>query len=172
MKIIIASTIVPFIEGGGTFIVDWLEQKLKESGHQVDVLKIPFSYSDDVIPKQMLALRRYHVEDACDRLISVDIPAGFIRHMNKYILLSENQTDTLNQFIFDGNAPNEDVSVQERCIYQAWLNLLPETEKIIVPNKSIKTALCAKIKTAATKGPIICVGTIHNAEELIRRLIE
>ena len=36
MKVLLASTIVPFIEGGGTFIVDWLAEKLQEYGHQVD----------------------------------------------------------------------------------------------------------------------------------------
>ena len=85
MKIIIASTIVPFIEGGGTFIVDWLEQKLKESGHQVDVLKIPFSpYYKAMLP-QMLALRRYHLEDQCDRLICIRMPSYLIPHPNKYL---------------------------------------------------------------------------------------
>lgn len=85
MKIIIASTIVPFVEGGGTFIVDWLEQKLREYGHQVDVLKIPFSSYYRAMLPQMLALRRYHLEDQCDRLICIRMPSYLIPHPNKYL---------------------------------------------------------------------------------------
>jgi hypothetical protein len=42
MKIVIASTIDPFVMGGALFIVDWLELKLREYGVPVDVVKIPF----------------------------------------------------------------------------------------------------------------------------------
>jgi glycosyltransferase involved in cell wall biosynthesis len=85
MKIIIASTIVPFIEGGGTFIVDWLEQKLREYGHQVDVVKIPFSSNYLEMLSQMTALRLYHLEDACDRLICIRMPSYLIPHPDKYL---------------------------------------------------------------------------------------
>jgi glycosyltransferase involved in cell wall biosynthesis len=85
MKIIIASTIVPLIEGGGTFIVDWLEQKLREYGHQVDVVKIPFtSYYKEMLP-QMTALRLYHLENECDRLICIRMPSYLIPHPDKYL---------------------------------------------------------------------------------------
>ncbi|MCI8622569.1 MAG: glycosyltransferase [Provencibacterium sp.] len=85
MKIIVASTIVPFVEGGGTLIVDWLEEKLREAGHQVDVLKIPFSsYYKEMLP-QLLALRLYHLEEACDRLICIRMPSYLLQHPDKYL---------------------------------------------------------------------------------------
>jgi hypothetical protein len=43
MKIIIASTVVPFLYGGYTVIVDSLAGELTKAGHQVEVLKFPFS---------------------------------------------------------------------------------------------------------------------------------
>ena len=85
MKIIIASTIWPFAEGGGTLIVDWLEQKLKEYGHQVDVVKIPFFSNYKEMLKQITALRLYHLEDVCDRLICVRMPSYLIQHSDKYL---------------------------------------------------------------------------------------
>jgi len=85
MRIIIASTIVPFVEGGGTFIVDWLEQKLRVHGHEVDVVKIPFSsYYKDML-SQMSALRLYHLEDECERLICIRMPSYLIKHPQKYL---------------------------------------------------------------------------------------
>ncbi|MDO9245520.1 MAG: glycosyl transferase family 1, partial [Phenylobacterium sp.] len=35
MKIVLASSFVPFINGGARFIVEWLEEKLLEHGHEV-----------------------------------------------------------------------------------------------------------------------------------------
>ena len=85
MKIVIASTIVPFIEGGGTFIVDWLELKLREYGHSVDVVKIPFSSDYTRYLEQCMALRLYHLEESCDRLICIRLPSYLLRHPDKYL---------------------------------------------------------------------------------------
>jgi hypothetical protein len=43
MKVIVASTDVPFVGGGGnTAIVDWLGLELTRAGHDVDTLRFPF----------------------------------------------------------------------------------------------------------------------------------
>ena len=57
MKIIVASTINPFVDGGSTFIVDWLEENLRRAGHQVEALNFPFDFSHTGMLDQMLALR-------------------------------------------------------------------------------------------------------------------
>jgi glycosyltransferase involved in cell wall biosynthesis len=85
VKVLIASTIVPFVEGGGTFIVDWLETKLRECGHEVDVLKLPFWSHYRDMPPQMLALRLMDVTDQADRLIAIRPPAYLLRHPNKVL---------------------------------------------------------------------------------------
>lgn len=85
MKIIVASTIVPFINGGGVFIVDWLEEKLKEYGHQVQTIKIPFVHDYQTVMTQMLGLRMYHLEDAADRLIAIRTPSYLLQHPDKYL---------------------------------------------------------------------------------------
>lgn len=85
MKIVIASTIVPFINGGGTFIVDWLEQKLNEYGYQTDVIKIPFTHDYHTVMSQMLGLRLFHLEDTCDRLIAIRTPSYLLKHPDKYL---------------------------------------------------------------------------------------
>lgn len=85
MRIVIASTIVPFIQGGGTFIVDWLEIKLREYGHTVDVVNIPFSSDYTRYLEQCIALRLYHLEDSCDRLICIRMPSYLLKHPEKYL---------------------------------------------------------------------------------------
>ena len=85
MKVIIASTVVPFIEGGGTLIVEWLDTMLRRSGHEVDVLKLPFVSSTPLMLEQMLALRLMDVGDRADRLICIRPPAYLLRHPNKVL---------------------------------------------------------------------------------------
>lgn len=85
MKIIIASTIVPFIEGGGTFIVDWLDTILKKYGHKTEVLKIPFHSHPPEMLQQMMALRLLDVTASADMLIAIRTPSYLIRHPNKVL---------------------------------------------------------------------------------------
>lgn len=82
MKVLIASTIVPFVEGGGTFIVDWTAKKLREFGHQVEVFKIPFSHYPPYMIEQMLAVKLFNVADSCDRLVSIRTPSYLLQHSN------------------------------------------------------------------------------------------
>lgn len=85
MRVVIASTVVPFIEGGGTFIVDWLDLMLRRHGHDVETLKLPFRSSTPVVLEQMLALRLMDIGEQADRLICIRPPAHLLRHPNKVL---------------------------------------------------------------------------------------
>jgi glycosyltransferase involved in cell wall biosynthesis len=83
MKVLIASTIVPFIEGGGTFIVDWLAEKLNEFGYTAETLKIPFCSYAPLMLEQLLALKLMDVSQQADLLITIRTPSYLIEHPNK-----------------------------------------------------------------------------------------
>src|SRR5262245_24462629 len=85
MEVIIASTIVPFIEGGGTFIVDWLEQTLREFGHSVYTLRIPFHSDYRTMADQMLGLRLLDLQKSGERLITIRTPSYLLRHPSKVL---------------------------------------------------------------------------------------
>lgn len=85
MKVVVASTVVPFSEGGGTFIVDWLDVMLRRHGHDVDTLKIPFQSNSPEILEQMMALRLLDISEGADRLICIRPPAHLLRHRNKVL---------------------------------------------------------------------------------------
>ncbi len=85
MKVIIASTILPFIEGGSTFIVDWLDEMLRRHGHDVEVLKLPFHSHHPEMPEQMLALRLLNISEHADRLIAIRTPSYLLRHPRKVL---------------------------------------------------------------------------------------
>ena len=85
MEIVIASTMVPFLEGGGTFIVDWLEQTLTERGHSVFTLRIPFSSDYREMADQMIGLRLLDIRNSGERLITIRTPSYLLRHPNKVL---------------------------------------------------------------------------------------
>ena len=85
MKIVIASSFVPFVNGGGRFIVEWLEQKLREYGHSVERFYIPFIDRPDDLFDQILAFRLIDVSSACDRLIAIRPPAHVLEHPVKVL---------------------------------------------------------------------------------------
>jgi glycosyltransferase involved in cell wall biosynthesis len=85
MKIILASSFVPFIHGGGRFIVEWLEQKLIECGHRVERFYLPFLESREELLDQVLAFRLIDLADTCDRLIAFRPPSYVLPHPNKVL---------------------------------------------------------------------------------------
>jgi glycosyltransferase involved in cell wall biosynthesis len=85
MKIVLASTYVPFIKGGGRFIVDWLEQKLLEYGHEVETFFLPFTDHPEKLLGQIAAFRLMDLSEAGDRLVAFRPPAYVLRHPHKIL---------------------------------------------------------------------------------------
>lgn len=85
MKIIIASTHVPFIKGGGTMIVEDLAQACRERSHEVEIVSFPFLSKWDEMEEQMLALRLYDLSQLGDRLICIRTPSYLLNHPHKSV---------------------------------------------------------------------------------------
>lgn len=87
MNIVIASTYIPFIKGGGTMIVDSLERALIQAGHKVDTVKIPFTSDWMTMKEQLFAIRSLDLTEAAGNpihlLITLRYPAYALRHPNK-----------------------------------------------------------------------------------------
>lgn len=85
MKVIIASSFVPFVNGGGRFIVEWLEEKLLEYGHEVEKFYLPFNEQHDKLLENLLSYRLLDISNKSDRLITIRPPAHSIIHPNKVV---------------------------------------------------------------------------------------
>lgn len=87
MRIVVASTYVPFIHGGGTMIVESLASELRKHGHEVDIAWLAFSSSWRAIPAQTLGIRCLDLTESggtpIDRLITIRYPSYALRHPNK-----------------------------------------------------------------------------------------
>jgi glycosyltransferase involved in cell wall biosynthesis len=85
MKVVVASTVVPFVKGGATQIVDWLAAMLERAGHRVEIFPIPFHSAYPEMLDQMLALRLMDIGTHADRLIAVRTPSYLLRHPAKVL---------------------------------------------------------------------------------------
>src|SRR5207244_3719828 len=74
VRIVLASTYVPFREGGGTRLVESLRRELAARGFETEVALIPFDPAWRAVPEQTLALRLLDLSEASgdriDRLIT------------------------------------------------------------------------------------------------------
>jgi glycosyltransferase involved in cell wall biosynthesis len=85
MKIVLASSYVPFVRGGARFIVEWLETKLREHGHEVERFYLPFIDSPSDLLNQIAAYRLMDLSESADRLIAFRPPSHVLRHPNKVL---------------------------------------------------------------------------------------
>lgn len=85
MRVIVASTVVPFVRGGAELLLDWLAEELRERDHEVEVLRIPFAPDSTAMLPQMVGLRLMDVRDRGDRLIALRTPSYLIRHPAKAV---------------------------------------------------------------------------------------
>ncbi len=83
MRVLVASTYVPFVVGGADRIVRDLARAVQERGHEVDTVEIPFSSNWEEMLEQMLAIRLIDVSAAADVLIAIRTPSYLLSHPNK-----------------------------------------------------------------------------------------
>ena len=85
MRIGLVSSAVPLVQGGGRFIVDWLQGKLLERGHQVEVIYIPSVDEPSSILPQMNGFRLLELEDGFERIVTFRPPSHIVRHSRKVV---------------------------------------------------------------------------------------
>jgi glycosyltransferase involved in cell wall biosynthesis len=85
MKIIIVTSIVPFVEGGAESLTQWLADALEQRGHEVDVFTIPVNGHTELLPGQMVGLRSMDFTGFGDRLIAIRTPSYLVRHHHKIL---------------------------------------------------------------------------------------
>jgi glycosyltransferase involved in cell wall biosynthesis len=89
MRIIVASTYVPFCKDGELTLVQNLAAALGERGYLVEKVLIPFDWSYQDITEQMLAIRSLDLTESSankvDLLITLRTPAEAIPHPNKVV---------------------------------------------------------------------------------------
>lgn len=87
-RILICATQVPFVRGGAEYLVEGLRDALRERGHSVDVVALPFQWSPvERIPESALAWRMLDIthvnNEPIDQVICTKFPSYLVRHPHK-----------------------------------------------------------------------------------------
>jgi glycosyltransferase involved in cell wall biosynthesis len=83
VRVIVASTFVPFVEGGSRIIVRDLARAISDHGHEVDTVEIPFVSAWDEMLEQMLAIRMIDLSESSDVLVAIRTPSYLLCHPHK-----------------------------------------------------------------------------------------
>jgi glycosyltransferase involved in cell wall biosynthesis len=91
-RILICATQVPFVRGGAELLVEGLRDALRERGHIVDVVALPFQWHPpERIAESALAWRMLDISQVngqpIDLVIATKFPSYLVRHPNKVLWL-------------------------------------------------------------------------------------
>jgi len=91
-RILICATQVPFVRGGAELLVEGLRDALRERGHSVDVVALPFQWHPlERIPESALAWRLLDISQVngqpVDLVIGTKFPSYMVRHPRKVLWL-------------------------------------------------------------------------------------
>jgi hypothetical protein len=89
MMILVASAFRPFWEPRQDDLGRALEIALRDYGHEVASIRIPFDRDPDVVWEQLFALRLTNVSDVGELLVATGTPCHLLRHRRKVLWLTE-----------------------------------------------------------------------------------
>lgn len=92
MRIVIATTQVPFVRGGAEVLADELSAALRAAGHESEIVAVPFKwYPPECLLDHMVACRLLDLSASAgapiDRVIALKFPAYLIPHSHKVLWL-------------------------------------------------------------------------------------
>ena len=85
MKVGIVSSAVPLVLGGYRLIAEWLEEALRDRGHDVEIVYVPNTDNPDTLLQQMAAFRSMKLDNYFERVITLRPPAHMVRHPAKSV---------------------------------------------------------------------------------------
>ncbi len=165
MRICLVSSFVPFISGGARFIVEWLEQNLREHGHEVERFYLPFDDRPEHLLEQVAAYRLMDLSASCDRMITFRPPAYVLPHPHKilwfihHIRFYYDLWDTPYRLVPDSPSGR----ALRDALVQADTVALREARKVYTNSKIVSRRL--KDFNAVDSTPFIRLSSIQNAFE-------
>ena len=118
MRVLVNATLVPFMRGGADYHIEGLAGALREHGHEVDLLRLPFRFS----PESDIQALMHYVETldmsapngvAIDRAISLQFPAWGIRHPDHSVWVMHQHRACYELY------PAQDASSEQQALREA-----------------------------------------------------
>ena len=148
MRILIATTHVPFVYGGAEAHAEGLQTALQAAGHEAEIIAVPFKwYPPAKILDHLLACRLLDVSEyngvPIDRVIGLKFPAYLIPHPNKVAwILHQHRTayELWDNPLADLIYYPDGLQVRD-AIRQADINLLPEARALYANSGNVAQRL-------------------------------
>lgn len=158
MRIVLATSKVPFVTGGAENLVEELEAALRRSGHEADTIALPFKwYPAAKILDHMLVARMVDLTEASgqpvDLLIGLKFPAYFVRHPNKVLWLMHQHRSAYDLWAhpqFGDLLTWPKGRMVRNTIHQADRALLPEAHRIFTISQRVSSRLSHYCDVAST----------------------
>lgn len=148
MKILIATTHVPFVRGGAEIHAEGLRDALAAHNHQVEIVAVPFKwYPAERILDHMLACRLLDLTevngDKVDLLIGLKFPAYLIPHPRKVLWILHQHRAAYDLWEHPlGDLARDPAGAQVRhAIMRADRNLIPRSEKVFANSRNVAARL-------------------------------
>ena len=177
MRILIATTHVPFVLGGAELHATALRDALVGAGHEAEIVGVPFKwYPPRVILDHMLACRLLDLTEtmgtAVDRVIGLKFPAYLIPHPNKVLWILHQYRaayDLWGHPMGDLHLRPEGAEVRD-AICEADRRLIPEARSVFANSGNIARrlkAFSASKRTRCTTRPSTPIGSTPPAPATI-----
>lgn len=148
MRILIATTHVPFVRGGAELHAEGLQHALTAAGHESEIIAVPFKwYPPETILDHMLACRLLDLTEVMgapiDLLIGLKFPAYLIHHPNKVLwILHQHRTayDLWDHSLGDLNYSPNGLEVRD-AIRQADRNIIPQARSVYANSGNVAARL-------------------------------
>jgi glycosyltransferase involved in cell wall biosynthesis len=148
MRILIATTQVPFVRGGAEMHAENLRHALQQAGHQVDIIWMPFKwYPPERILDHMLACRLLDVTESSgatiDLVIGLKFPAYLIPHSNKVLWILHQHRAAYDLW----NHPSENMNTYplaahvRESIRQADRTFIPQAKAVYTNSRNVSARL-------------------------------
>jgi glycosyltransferase involved in cell wall biosynthesis len=144
LRIAVCTSQIPFAWGGAEVLATTLAEQLRQRGHQVEIIQIPFRwYPKEEILKGYLAWRLLNLDESegqpIDRVVALKFPAFIVKHPHKTTWLVQQFRQAYELFgteysHFDNSAADAEL---RRAIWQMDTATLGESRRIFTISANV-----------------------------------
>jgi glycosyltransferase involved in cell wall biosynthesis len=157
MRIAVCNGQIPFVQGGAELLTQALAAQLRQWGHQVEIVQLPFRwYPKTEILKGYMAWRLINLDESeghpIDRVIALKFPAFVLQHPHKVTWLIQQFRQAYELFgsehsHFDHSASDAEL---RRAIWQIDTHTLRESKQLYSISQNVSHRLMRFNRLAST----------------------
>lgn len=144
MRIAVCAPQVPFVRGGAEIFVETLVAKLRDRGHEAELVTVPFKwYPGTRVLTQAFLWRLLDLEEAdgrpIDAVVATKFPSYFVRHSRKVVWLLHQfrQAYDLDRTELGQFGESAEERALRRAVHRADRQALSEARRVFATSKNV-----------------------------------